>query len=233
LPEVIDHVIENLEENGLNVEEVLADAGFSSGKALKSLEENKITGYIPNRSQFVYERPGFVYHEEGDYYTCPGDEKLLYKGTYETLPGVYNKEYRISKKLCNVCPLKSTCAVLKKQGARIIETVDKQYYQRMHERMKTKGAGWLMKERQSTVEPVIGTLVNYLGMKKVNTKGLKQANKCMLMAAVAYNLKKLMKFTPRKVQADVKAMKESIQNAFLMLVTAINFNRRYSLIKTE
>ena len=90
-----------------------------------------------------------------------------------------------------------------------------------------------MKERQSTVEPVIGTLVNYLGMKKVNTKGLKQANKCMLMAAVAYNLKKLMKFTPRKVQADVKAMKESIQNAFLMLITAINFNRRYSLIKTE
>ena len=55
-----------------------------------------------------------------------------------------------------------------------------------------------MKQRQSTVEPVIGTLVNYLGMKRVNTKGLLQANKCLTMAAVAYNLKKLLKFTTRK-----------------------------------
>ncbi len=36
-----------------------------------------------------------------------------------------------------------------------------------------------MKKRQSTVEPVIGTLINYQGMKKVHTKGLKQANKCL------------------------------------------------------
>ena len=57
LPEVIENVIENLEENGLIVEEVIADTGFSSGEALKSLEENNITGYIPNRPQFMYERP--------------------------------------------------------------------------------------------------------------------------------------------------------------------------------
>ena len=44
---------------------MLADAGFSSGEALKSLEENKITGYIPNRPQFVYERPAlFITRKE-------------------------------------------------------------------------------------------------------------------------------------------------------------------------
>jgi hypothetical protein len=46
---------------------------------------------------------------------------------------------------------------------------------------------------------VIGTLVNYLAMKRVNTRGLGQANKCMLMAAVAYNLKKLLNFKTNKV----------------------------------
>ncbi len=34
------------------------------------------------------------------------------------------------------------------------------------------------------------------------------------MAAVAYNLKKLMKFATKKVQADVKALQKSLQNTF-------------------
>jgi len=33
-----------------------------------------------------------------------------------------------------------------------------------------------------------------MGLRKVNVRGIRGANKCMLMAAVAYNLKKLLKF---------------------------------------
>src|SRR5215212_6241929 len=83
----------------------------------------------------------------------------------------------------------------------------------------------IRKLRSSTVKPVLGTLVSYLSMRRVNTRGIKQANKCMLMAAVAYNLKKLMKWTAKKVQADVKAMQTSLQNFFLAVICAINFNR--------
>ena len=39
-----------------------------------------------------------------------------------------------------------------------------------------------------------GSLTQYLGLRKVNTKGLSQGNKCMHMAAIAYNLKKYLKF---------------------------------------
>ena len=217
LPLVVDSVLDNLKQSGLEVEELLADSAYSSGAALKALEQHQLTGYIPNRGQFVAERPGFVYHSEEDYYSCPTNEKLLYKGTFETLPGIYNKEYRVSKKRCNQCPLKSTCAVLKKNGAMIRETVDKQYYQRMHHRMQTKTARWLMKQRQSTVEPVIGTLVNYLGMKKVNTRGLKQANKCMLLSATAYNLKKLLKHTSLPVQTKTEEMNAILKKALTEL----------------
>jgi hypothetical protein len=38
-----------------------------------------------------------------------------------------------------------------------------------------------------------GTLINYRGMRKINTRGIESANKAMLMAAIAYNLKKWMK----------------------------------------
>jgi len=56
----------------------------------------------------------------------------------------------------------------------------------------------MKKLRQSTVEPVLGTLINFLGMKRINTRGIKLANKCMIMAAVAYNLKKMMRYNKPK-----------------------------------
>ena len=64
-----------------------------------------------------------------------------------------------------------------------------------------------MKKRQSTVEPVIGSLVNYTGMKRVNTKGLEQANKCVTLAAVVYNLKKLLKFIRKRTLCKVQALR--------------------------
>jgi hypothetical protein len=60
----------------------------------------------------------------------------------------------------------------------------------MHTSLQTQKTKRMKKLRSSTVEPVPGTLINYLNMRRVNTRGLKQANKCMLMSAVAYNLKK-------------------------------------------
>jgi hypothetical protein len=214
LPEILKNVMENLGENGLIVEELIADTGFSSGEALKSLEENKITGYIPNRPQFVYERPGFTYDTEGDYYTCPNNKQLTYRGVYKD-GDFFNKHYRANIKQCNICPLKDTCTAHTPKKTLIKETVDRPYYARMHLRMQSRKAKRLMKQRQSTVEPVIGTLVNYLGMKRVNTKGLLQANKCLTMAAVAYNLKKLLKHTASNVIANLQALKQAGKNCFL------------------
>ena len=61
-------------------------------------------------------------------------------------------------------------------------------------------------KRQSTVEPVFGTLTQFMGMRKINTIGIQQANKVMLMAGAAYNLKKLLKFTQQKVNNGVGAV---------------------------
>ena len=207
LPEVLKNVIENLKENELIIEEVIADTGFSSGVVLRSLEENNIVGYIPNRPQFVYERPGFTYNDKEDYYTCPGDKQLIYKGTWKD-GNHYNKFYGPNKKDCNVCSCKDLCSIYNKRNAFLKETIDRPYYARMHLRMQTKKAKRLMKKRQSTVEPVIGTLVNYLGMKRVNTKGLIQANKCMTMAAVAYNIKKLLKHSSKKINTNLQSLKK-------------------------
>jgi Transposase DDE domain len=80
--------------------------------------------------------------------------------------------------------------------------------------MQTRKAKILKKLRQSTVEPVIGTLVNYLGIKRVNTKGLSQANKCLTMASIAYNLKKMLKYKPRLVQDNMQGLKNGLKKLF-------------------
>ena len=60
--------------------------------------------------------------------------------------------------------------------------------------------------RQATVEPVLGTLVNFLGMRRVNTRGISLANKCLLMAAVCYNLKRLLKWRQEAKEEDGKTL---------------------------
>ncbi|MDX1316886.1 MAG: transposase [Xanthomarina gelatinilytica] len=56
-------------------------------------------------------------------------------------------------------------------------------------------------KRQSTVEPVFGTLPQFMGLRKVNTIGIKQANKCMHLSAMAYNLKKYLKFIQKRTKS--------------------------------
>ncbi|WP_110358600.1 transposase [Arenibacter sp. ARW7G5Y1] len=53
-------------------------------------------------------------------------------------------------------------------------------------------------KRQSPVEPVFGTLTQFLGQRKINTLGLSQANKAMQLSAIAYNIKKYLKFSGKR-----------------------------------
>lgn len=47
-----------------------ADAGYSSGEALKFCEDHQIDVYIPNFGQYKPEREGFYYNSELDQYEC-------------------------------------------------------------------------------------------------------------------------------------------------------------------
>jgi hypothetical protein len=61
LAEILDQAQENFEQIALSIDEITADAGYSSGTALKYCEENNIDAYIPNHGQYKAEREGFIY----------------------------------------------------------------------------------------------------------------------------------------------------------------------------
>ncbi|PWK77872.1 transposase [Mucilaginibacter oryzae] len=228
LAAVLRHVKGNLNENGLALQEIIADTGYSSGDALKALETQKITGYIPNRTQFNYQREGFTYHPEGDYYQCEKGVQLKYNGVYLT-GGYWMKDYTVIRKACDGCTLQPDCSAYAEKRTLIRETIDKPYYDRMHVRLQTRKACALKKLRQSTVEPVIGTLVNYNGIKRVNTKGLQAANKCLTMSAVAYNLKKMLKHKPRLIQDNIQTLKKRLKQDIMLWFSRYQLNKQYHL----
>lgn len=206
LPSLLCNTIENLKAAGLKIKEVLADAGYSSSEALKALKENHITGYIPNFGLYKPFREGFRYVPGGNYYKCSRGIKLPFKRIKDSHDGAYQmKEYRSSATDCSACPLRSSC-IGKSNFKKIEDTVDKYLYDEMHQRLQTRKARRMKKLRQSTVEPVIGTLVNFLGMRRVNTRGITLANKCLLMAAVCYNLKRLLKWTSEGLENTQKIL---------------------------
>ena len=75
----------------------------------------------------------------------------------------------------------------------------------------------MSRTRSKTVEPVIGTLVNFTNMKRVNTRGIKNANKHVLMASLTYNFKKYLRFVVKKpsVLVQVMSLKQGKLFAFL------------------
>lgn len=224
LPEVLDMVKKNLKSNDLEIEEIVCDGNYSSSDVLKNLDKNKISGFIPNFGGYKNKREDFTYNTSGDYYKCMQGKILPFKKFFFSKRGSYFKEYRSSTTDCSACPFKQKC-IGKSNQKMIRDSADKAYFDKMHTKMKTNYGKYLLKVRKSTVEPVLGTLIEYGGLKKIRTKGLSLANKCMLMAGTAYNLKKWLKWIPRKIEIGVAEVKNEINyglSLFIKIYSILN-----------
>jgi hypothetical protein len=71
--------------------------------------------------------------------------------------------------------------------------------------------------RQATVEPVLGTLINFRGLRKINTRGIRQAHKGMLLAATAYNLQKLLRSRIKRRQSAIMALPRPLATTLFLL----------------
>jgi len=209
LRDILGQTIENLKENEILIDQIVADTGYSSVEALRFCQQNHIDAYIPNTGRYKPTREGFEYDQGNDRYLCTQGNKaiLLFKTITADKNGHFRKEYRSSTANCISCTLKSVC-IGKNSTKKITDVVGKFYYDQMHEKLQTKYAKQLSKVRKSTVEPVLGTLINFHSMKRVNSRGIEQASKHVIMAALCYNLKKYLKFVQRVVKT--KAMEQSI-----------------------
>lgn len=195
LPDIVTRVKRRLWQSGLTIDTCVADTAYSSGENYAFLEHQCIKSYIPPHGTYKGGPDGFAYNEKDDSYTCPQGRIIPFKKVFhEKKNNTKKKEYRGSKKLCSDCPVRSACLGKSAQEKKFTVTYYRAEYERNIARVNSKKGSYMKGKRQSTVEPVFGTLTQFLGMGKVNTLGIEQANKCMHLAATAYNLKKYLKY---------------------------------------
>ena len=170
-----------LHTNGFLWRNLLADTGYSSGENYAFLEEHGIESYIPPHGTYKGGPDGFTYHKDGDYWLCSQGQKITFRKITVEKSGNRKRLYLTKPSQCKGCPIKAQCAG-KAPEKRITITAYNDEYQRAIARVKSKRGRIFKAKRSSTVEPVFGTLTEFMGMRKVNTRGISNANKVMLMA---------------------------------------------------
>ena len=220
LQDIVKRVNKRLWKQGLIWQNCVADTGYSSGENYAFLETMGLKSFIPPHGTYKGGPDGFVYNEREDHYLCPQGKIIPFTKVFvEKKSNTKKKEYRASKRVCIDCPLRSQCLGKSAQEKKFNITYYRAEYERNIARVNSKQGRYMKAKRQSTVEPVFGTLTQFMGLRKINTIGIQQANKVMHLSAIAYNLKKYLKFINKKVKsgAATSSLSESIKITFYRL----------------
>ena len=202
LEDITKRLKARLHKQGLLWHNLLADTGYSSGENYAFLEQEGLESFIPPHGTYKGGPENFVYKADQDCYVCPQGKIIPFKKVFhEKKNNTKKKEYRASKQVCTDCPIRMQCLGRTAQEKKFTVTFYREHYERNNRRINSPHGRYMKGKRQSTVEPVFGTLNQFMGLRKINTIGLKQANKVMQMAAMAYNLKKYLKFTQKRVKS--------------------------------
>jgi transposase len=213
LKTMVNKTIQRLQAHKLHVKKLLADAAYSSGENYMFLQQRNITAYIPLLGGALITSEGFIYDEKNDRYICPNNKILKGKGKIvDDGKGNPVKKYFSLRSDCKNCPLRNTCISDKAKQKKIQRSYYTPLYEAVKERTQSFKGKRMRRKRSSTVEPVWGTLMNFMAAKRINARGL-AANKTLIVAAACYNLKKWMKFIITKASSNAMAITITAQKA--------------------
>jgi transposase len=198
LESIVAPLHQRLLTHDLPVREVVADTNYSNGVNYALLEARSITPWIPVFGKYKPETAGFTYDAQADCFTCLAGKVLPFRVFDKNQDGGLGKIYRAASRDCRLCPLKPTCAP-KVKKRQLIRTAYAPHYRRALTRQQSRQGRHMRRLRQRTIEPVFGSLLQHYGLRRVNTRGRSSAHKTMLLTAIAFNLKKLLKHQSKQV----------------------------------
>jgi len=213
LQDITKRLKSRLHKQGFIWRNCVADTGYSSGENYAFLEQEGLGSFIPPHGTYKGGPDGFVYNKEHDYYICPEGKAIPFKKVFlDHRAQTKKREYRSSSKICKDCPMALQCLGRSAKEKKFSVTYYREEYERNNARVNSKRGRYMKAKRQSTVEPVFGTLTQFMGLRKINTIGIEQANKVMHLSAMAYNLKKYLKFIAKTAKSDTKAVCRFVLN---------------------
>jgi hypothetical protein len=90
-------------------------------------------------------------------------------------------------------------------------------YDRMLQRLATRVGKGMRRLRSATVERVLGSLINYFGLRQLSKKDQAGTVKVLYAAAMTYNLKKYWRFCPLQQGGQLVALPAPDQFSWLLL----------------
>jgi len=187
------------ERHGRQPHSLAADNTYGNGELLQWLDDRGITAYIrvkenPNGPTDLYGIEKFTYVPEQNYYTCPEGKPLNYVGIN---PHDRTHLYYSTVKRCRDCPQKSRCTRAKFRSL-AIHTCEPAR-QRAYALAKTPEFAISQRARRK-VEALFAELKNQIGLRRLRLRRMRFVREQFYLAAVAQNLKRLVRFLNKTAQ---------------------------------
>ncbi|OUJ66053.1 transposase, partial [Hymenobacter crusticola] len=199
LPGLVQRLQQRLQAHELQLRDLVADTGSSNGFNYALLEHQGVTPWIPVFGQYKPEAAGFSYHAAADEYRCGADKPLPFRKYSTKADGAWVKHYRAAYQDCQQCAHKGNCVPYADYKQLVRSAFDAAYRRAWHRQRSLRGQH-MRRVRQRTIEPVFGNLLHHYGLRRINVRGRAGAHKSMLLAASAYNLKKLLRYPSKRQQ---------------------------------
>jgi len=182
------------EWQGRAPESVAADTTYGNGEFLQWLADRSITPYMRTRDSIHRKRSPFfgperfTYEPENNRYICPAGQFLNYGGR------VYRNRafnYIGTPKKCGPCPLRPQCTRAAFRG--LIIHQNEPARQRARVLVNTPEFAKAQRQRKK-VEALFAELKNQIGLRRLRLRRLRFVSEQFFLAAVAQNIKRLVRF---------------------------------------
>jgi Transposase DDE domain len=200
-----DMIVRFAQWQGCEPSSVVADATYGNGGFLQWLLDRGITPYMRTRDSVLRKKnPGygperFTYLPESNSYRCPAGEQLHYVGL-----NVRNRAHAYigSAKRCGACSQKAQCTTGRYKYLAI--HVHESARQRARELANTPEFANEQRQRKK-VEALFAELKNQIGLRRLRLRRLRFVREQFFLAAVAQNIKRLVRFLSHPTTPVLKA----------------------------
>lgn len=197
---VVEESQRALQRHDLSLGTVVADAGYDGGEfhaAVEQLGAMPLTNYKADSTKKAegFKKADFQYEAECDCYVCPAGKRLFYHQRRGS-----EVSYRANPRDCAACAHRAQC-VGQNKARQITRSRYEESRQRNIARCHTEEGRAALRRRRHIVEPPFGHMKTYGGLGRINCRGRLKATVKVVLAAVAWNLIKLVGVLVRRAEA--------------------------------
>ena len=200
------HHLESIEQRDGLPKQMVADAGFGSAENYELLNEKEVEAFV-KYPQFQAEqslahkrdrfhKDNFLYDPDSDSYTCPHNQKLTLKRTYQTSNRASDykttiKEYQCED--CSACPFYHACNKSPNTRNRLIKVnTNLEIYKReVQQRLCSENGLQLRRQRGCEIESCFGDIKHNMKFRRFHLRGLAKVKVEWTIVAMAHNFRKI------------------------------------------